>query len=156
MRLFIMRHGPAEESAPSGRDFDRSLSAPGRKRATAAAEELRRRGEHPERIISSPLVRAVQTARLVASVFGVAQTDVREELAPAEDAFELVQELLAGPAESVLLVSHAPDVSLLAERLLAKSGKRVGAFSPATIAALELAGGKATSLFTLDAAALAP
>ena len=156
MRLFIMRHGPAEEDAPSGRDFDRQLSAAGRKRTTAAAQELRRRGERPDRIISSPLVRAVQTARLVASAFGIASTDVRAELAPNEDALDLVQELLVGPAESVLLVSHAPDVSLLAERLLAKSGRRVGAFSPATIAAIELSAGQATSLFTLDAAALAP
>ncbi|HEX7668878.1 MAG TPA: phosphohistidine phosphatase SixA [Polyangiaceae bacterium] len=156
MRLFIMRHGPAEEESSSGRDFDRQLSASGRRRTTAAAGELRRRGEEPELILSSPLVRAVQTAGLVAAVFGGARTDVRDELAPSEDAFALVQELLLGPAASVLVVSHAPDVSILAERLLAESGRRVGAFSPATIAAIELAGGRATSLFTLDAAALTP
>ena len=153
MRLFIMRHGPSEESAPSGRDFDRSLSASGRKRTTAVARELLRRGEHPERIVSSPLVRAVQTAALVASVFGGTRTEVREELAPSEDAHDFVLELLWASVQSVLLVGHAPDVSLLAERLV---GRKVAAFGPATIAALEVADGEATSLFTLDAATLEP
>jgi phosphohistidine phosphatase len=153
MRLFIMRHGPSEERAPSGRDFDRSLSASGRKRTAAVARELLRRGERPERIVSSPLVRAVQTAALVASVFGGTSTEVHEELAPSEDAYDLVLELVWGSAQSVLLVGHAPDVTLLAERLV---GRKVAAFGPATIAALEVADGKATRLFTLDAAALEP
>lgn len=153
MRLFIMRHGPSEDEAPSGKDFDRSLSATGRARTAAVAGELVRRGEHPTRIVSSPLVRAVETAKVVRSAFGGTRLDVRDELAPGADPHGLVLELLDGPDESVLLVSHAPDVSLLAGRLL--GGKGV-AFNPATILALELANGCAVRRFVLNPAEIEP
>jgi phosphohistidine phosphatase len=149
MRLFIMRHGPSEGEAPSGKDFDRSLSADGRVRTAAVARELQRRGEHPTRIVSSPLVRAVETAKLVQSAFGGIRIDMRDELAPGADTYGLVLELLDGLDESVLLVSHAPDVSLLVERVL---GGRSAAFSPATIVALELADGHASRRFVLNPA----
>lgn len=151
MLLFIMRHGPSEADAPSGRDFDRSLSAAGRVQTAAVARELSRRGERPTRIISSPLVRAVETAKLVQSAFGETRLDVRDELAPGADAHGLVLELLEGPDESVVLVSHAPDVSLLAERLLGGKG---ATFTPATIEALELAHGSAARRFVLKPAEL--
>src|ERR1051325_10335897 len=103
MRLYIMRHGPAEDAAPSGRDFDRSLSESGRARTTAVARELERRDERPVRILSSPLRRAVQTADIVAGVLG-GSVEVRSELAPSEAAPDILSELLRGGAARVLVV----------------------------------------------------
>lgn len=133
MRLYVMRHGPAEESSRSGRDFDRELSAAGRARTEAVALELGRRRETPARIISSPLVRALQTADIVRSVLG-GSIEVRDELAPSEAAPGIVGELLRA-GSSALLVGHAPDVSLLVTELL---GRPWSGFEPAMVVALDV------------------
>ncbi len=67
MKLYVMRHGPAEDQANSGVDGDRALTTSGRARVQAVAETLTQLGEEPLFIVSSPLVRAVQTAEIVAS-----------------------------------------------------------------------------------------
>ena len=132
MRLYVMRHGPAEDSSPSGRDFDRSLSAHGRTRTKLVARELEKLGERPARIISSPLRRAVQTADIVAGVLG-GTVEFSEQLAPSEAAPDIVREL-AGSAASVLVVGHAPDVSILVVELI---GKTIG-FEPAMVVAVDI------------------
>src|SRR4051794_4438844 len=65
MHLYVMRHGPAVDRMPSGRDFDRTLSEPGRRTVEAVAKELARRIALPVRIFTSPLVRTQQTAEIV-------------------------------------------------------------------------------------------
>jgi phosphohistidine phosphatase len=135
MRLYIMRHGPAEESSPSGRDYDRPLSEAGRARTSAVAHELERRGERPQRIFSSPLVRARQTAEIVARVLGVA-VDIRDELAPSEAAPDIMQEFTEAALERVLLVGHAPDVSILVADLIGARGHAPG-FEPAMVVAID-------------------
>jgi phosphohistidine phosphatase SixA len=94
----------------------------------------------------------METAELVAAEFGNVDIDVREALAPSEDAYDLVLELLSGAIESVLLVSHAPDVSLLSERLLRI--KVASSFGPATVVALDVMAGNATLRFSIDPATL--
>src|SRR6185436_9376094 len=108
MRLYVMRHGPAEGSSPSGRDFDRALSENGRAETARVARELERRGERIDRILSSPLVRAVQTAEIVRSALG-GKLEIRDELAPSESAPDIVRDLPTEGAERVLIVGHAPD-----------------------------------------------
>ena len=71
MKIYIMRHGPAEDQAPTGRDFDRKLTSSGRARTELAAHELGR-WERPKRVISSPLVRTIETAEIVVSVLSLA------------------------------------------------------------------------------------
>jgi phosphohistidine phosphatase len=125
MRLYIMRHGPAEDRAASGRDFDRALTPSGRERVHAVAKALRDADEAPVRIVSSPLVRALQTAEIVAAVAkidahgGVVET--RRELAPGGDGPALVRELGSTGAKRVLLVGHEPDLTDLAERVAGRA-----------------------------------
>lgn len=68
-----MRHGPAEDHAASGRDFDRALTASGRERVRDVARALVEGGEAPLVILTSPLVRALQTAEIVAGVVQLAE-----------------------------------------------------------------------------------
>ena len=68
MKLYVMRHGPAADDSPSGRDADRALTPAGRERVTLVAKALTEGGEEPFAILSSPLVRAVETAEIVAEV----------------------------------------------------------------------------------------
>lgn len=130
-----MRHGPAEGSAPSGRDFDRALSEAGRHITSSVARELLRRGEIPGRIFSSPLLRAVQTGEIVAAALG-GSVEVLETLAPTEAAPDLAGALHSGSAERVLVVGHAPDVSFLVSSLV---GRPPGGFEPAMVVAVDVA-----------------
>jgi len=151
MRLYVMRHGPAESSSPSGRDFDRALSDVGRKETVRVARELERRGERPERILSSPLVRAVQTSEIVRSVAGGA-LEIRGELAPSEAAPNILMELTQGSDKRVMLVGHAPDVSILVMDLL---GHGRHGFEPAMVVAMDIsAPGSAAECFVIRPSAL--
>ena len=118
MKIYIMRHGPAEDQAPTGRDFDRKLTSSGRARTELAAHE-RGRWERPKRVISSPLVRTIETAEIVVSILSLAfDLETREELAPGGDSFRLLGELAAQGAKRVIVIGHEPDVSSLTAQLL--------------------------------------
>lgn len=122
MKLYIMRHGPAEDDAASGRDFDRALTASGRDRVMSVARALVEGDEAPLSIVSSPLVRALQTAEIVAAVTKLADrgglVETRREIAPGGDAVRLVDELRAAKRRRVMLVGHEPDLSGLVFRLV--------------------------------------
>lgn len=113
-----MRHGPAEDEAPTGRDFDRKLTASGRARTELVARELGVRGEQPRRMVSSPLRRTIETAEVVVATLGLElEIEVRDELAPGGNSSGLVRELARAGAKRVMLIGHEPDVSLLTAHL---------------------------------------
>jgi phosphohistidine phosphatase len=114
-----MRHGPAEDVAPSGRDVDRRLTPAGRDRTRLVALELAREGEEPKRILTSPLARAVETAAVVTEALGTGlQAEVTDALAPGGAALDLVFELSRAGAKRVMLIGHEPDLSALVSTLL--------------------------------------
>jgi phosphohistidine phosphatase len=122
MKLYVMRHGPAEDAAATGRDADRVLTPAGRDRVRSVAHALADADEAPAFILSSPLVRALQTAEIVAATTKLADRDgtveLRRELAPGENAVELVRLLFAQKKKRVMLVGHEPDLSALVTALV--------------------------------------
>ena len=132
MKLYVMRHGPAEDSSPTGRDGDRALTTEGRDRTRAVARALVAEGEAPLTIISSPLVRALQTAEIVAAVSDVEKrvreakdaggapgaVEIRREMSPGGDALGLVLELARAGRKRAMVVGHEPDLSMLVARLV--------------------------------------
>jgi phosphohistidine phosphatase len=149
MHLYVMRHGPSEGDSPTGRDFDRRLTPSGAATVEAMAKELASRGEAVSQVISSPLVRAVQTAEIVRRVLGVeSDIEIREELAPSEGSLDLVYELSKSEV-SALIVSHAPDVSDLVAML---TERRAGSFSAGMIVAVDVSGRIASVRFVIDPA----
>lgn len=119
MKLYLMRHGPAEDHAASGRDADRVLTPSGRERVRDVARALSQADEAPLAIISSPLVRALQTAEIVAATTKLATAvETRREIAPGGDAMTLIRELLAEKRKRAMLVGHEPDLSDLVTRLV--------------------------------------
>ncbi len=118
-----MRHAAADDAAASLHDFDRTLTTKGRKRAHDVAKALLAAKEVPDLIISSPLVRALQTAEIVASVVAPPEpVGVRQELTPEGRAQALVLELCTAGIKSVMLVGHEPGVSSLMHDLVGESG----------------------------------
>lgn len=115
MRLYLLRHGIAEDLATS--DFDRELSKRGRRRVAASAKVMQRLGLAPRRIFTSPRLRARQTADIVAEALGR-----RATLAEAVDfgfgigdIRRLTRNMSAD--DEVMFVGHNPDMSLLASEI---------------------------------------
>ena len=119
-----MRHGPAEDYAASGLDSDRVLSPDGRLRVRSVARALVAKDEAPLYIVSSPLVRALQTAEIVAAVTQLEERagllEARRELAPGGSSLELIDELRRAKKRRVMLVGHEPDLSSLVVKLVRK------------------------------------
>jgi len=117
MRVTLIRHGEAGDDA--ARDELRSLTLRGRAAVARVARTLRLRGDFTS-IVSSPLVRAVQTAEILAAGVGYAGRLVVSAAlvpeAPVARAVELVQTLLG--ESSIALVAHEPILSTLAAELL--------------------------------------
>jgi phosphohistidine phosphatase len=139
MKLYVMRHGPAEDHAESGVDADRPLSASGRQRVCAVGKLLVQEQEDPLAIVTSPLVRAVQTAEIVALVTALGEkggtVDVRRDIAPGGDGARLVHHLLAAGSKRVMLVGHEPDLSGLVSGLLGSFGR---AFEKAMVVGIHM------------------
>lgn len=112
IHLYLVCHGAADErtSTPDG---VQALTAKGRKRFHKAARALSRHGEKLDAILTSPLVRAVQTAEILASEVRHGEVAVLGELAPgqATDALLRTVSKRVGKNGSVALVGHAPQLS---------------------------------------------
>jgi phosphohistidine phosphatase len=117
VKLYIMRHGPAEDQASSGRDEDRALTVAGRDRVRSVARVLVAEDEAPLSVVSSPLVRALQTAEIVAASTKLSDrggsVETRRDLEPGADSVSFVRSLLRDERKRVLLVGHEPDCSTL-------------------------------------------
>lgn len=122
MQLYLLRHGDAIES-PALPDPDRPLSDLGIRQAESAARLLVALSITPEIILSSPLLRARQTAERVRSMIQSGIVRVSEYLSPGSDPGGIIKELDQQTCESALLVSHQPFLGNLAARLLGVSAE---------------------------------
>lgn len=143
MRLYVMRHGPADDHSPTGRDFDRALTPPGRDIVAKVALALQGAlGGGPLRVLSSPLRRARETAEVVASVLASIplRVEIHDDLAAdAELPLGLVGAMREAGSDA-LLVGHQPIVEELVRVLIHPSRPSFpGGFRTATIVVLDAA-----------------
>jgi phosphohistidine phosphatase len=118
MKIFIVRHAIAEDSARGG-DSERALTEEGKKKMKEAAEGFARLELEIETIYSSPLVRAVQTAEIVAKAIGYKQApEIMEALSPAYSPKDLAKEVRSLKKRNVMLAGHEPNCSEFADYLL--------------------------------------
>jgi len=152
MKIYVMRHGSAEDFAASGHDADRALTAVGRERVRHVAKLLGAHDEAPKLIVSSPLVRALQTAEIVAAELGLEYVDTSRALAPGGQAPALVAALLREAKKRVMLVGHEPDLSALVSEL---TGQTFTGMQKAMVVGLMLRAGEAArQRFILDPKAM--
>ena len=120
MEIYLLRHAIAEENSPSGRDHDRRLTDEGRDKLRRVLERAAAAGVEPSLILSSPLVRAVQTAEMAAHELGYSGKIVRVDcLAPDGSPSDIWKELRGRRDESaVLLAGHEPLFSATTAYLL--------------------------------------
>jgi phosphohistidine phosphatase len=120
MKLYFLRHGEAgEPSEWAGDDALRPLTDEGRKRMTREARTLERLDLGVDRVISSPLVRALQTAEIVASALRRRDRLVEDSrLGPGFGPDRLAEMLKENKASrDLLLVGHEPSMSATIGRL---------------------------------------
>jgi len=121
MELLLIRHGEAVEAAPGLGDTGRWLTAKGRRQTRKVASWLAKKSaRRPVTLWTSPLVRAVQTAEIVAERVGLEDDVVAiRELSQGADPAELLRLVTGyrGPAP-LGLVGHEPGLSALARLLL--------------------------------------
>jgi phosphohistidine phosphatase len=103
--IWLLRHGDAQDGSP---DAERPLSNKGREQSRAAGAALAALGVEIDACLTSPKVRAADTARLACAELG----DVEPQLEPklAGGPFD-AEALAAGLGDDVLLVGHDPDFS---------------------------------------------
>jgi phosphohistidine phosphatase len=120
MRIHLLRHGTAEDAPPSGSDAERKLTEAGRDEIRRAVECARKASFAPSLILSSPYVRAVQTAEIAAGVLGYQGTIVRTDaLMPSGSPARVWDEIRGGQDETeILLAGHEPLMSQLAAYFL--------------------------------------
>jgi phosphohistidine phosphatase len=117
--LYLLRHAHAGDPERwAGDDAERPLSEKGRRQAERVGRMLAGADDAPDLVITSPLVRARQTADIVAGELGVPVAVDRRLVGPLFT--EEVEDILgaAGASERPCLVGHDPDFSSLLGELL--------------------------------------
>jgi phosphohistidine phosphatase len=124
MRLYLIRHGIAQPLGLKNNftDEGRTLTSQGRDRMRDAAKGLRRLGVRLDLLVTSPLARADETARIIAEVLELDEQTIEssENLAPGSSVDELFAELKQKRrTEALALVGHQPDLGSLAGKIIA-------------------------------------
>ena len=125
MEILLIRHGHAVDEAPGLGDAGRWLSAKGRKLTRKVGRWLAKSDKRrPEAIWTSPLVRAVQTAEIIAAEAGYkGELRACAQLGTGHDPGDLLEllrhETCPGP---IALIGHEPSLSRIATTLLGDIG----------------------------------
>ncbi|MEP6812880.1 MAG: histidine phosphatase family protein [Actinomycetota bacterium] len=101
MRVLIVRHA---EAGPGSPDDLRTLTTAGREQARGLGRRLRDEGFEPDAVLSSPLLRARETAAALA----LGEPEADERLAPGATPDD-IREAVLDRGETVIVVGHQPD-----------------------------------------------
>ena len=144
MILYIVRHGISvdrmDPKCPP--EAERPLTARGVQKTRSAALGLRTLSVKPDVLITSPYVRAAQTAEIMAEALGYPPEKIRvsEALKPNENPSTILNEIFRLRAKEVMLCGHAPHVDHLISQLAGARGTFT-AMKKAGMACFEQAGG---------------
>ncbi len=126
MDLYVIRHAIAVDEATSEYELDseRPLTDKGRRKMRQIAKGLRNLGVEFDLILSSPYVRARETAEILADVFKVKKIVFSNNLIPMADPRLLIAEINeTHTVDSIALVGHEPHLSDLVGLLIAENAK---------------------------------
>lgn len=118
--LFLVRHAKSSRDDPSLPDRERPLDERGLRDAPAMGKRLAERKIKPDLLVSSPAVRALTTAHLIADELGYARDDIAIDdrlYASSADGLLAVVRVLDNKLGSVMLFGHNPEFTDLAQRL---------------------------------------
>jgi phosphohistidine phosphatase len=142
MDCILLRHGIAvERDEWTGADGNRPLTVRGKQRVCEVAAGLNRLKIKPTHVWSSPLIRAIETAKIVHRSLQVhSAMNIVDELLPDASPNRLLSILHDMPPESCLLcVGHEPNLGMVASVLLTGKSSQAFPFKKACACLIELA-----------------
>ncbi len=152
--IWLVRHGIAADATRGMRDAERPLTKEGIERMESAARAWRKLGPTPDVIVTSPLLRARQTGKILHDAFDLDDGPlVCDALAAGGGADDLLRFIARdAPEESgVACVGHMPDLPRLLGEITG-AGAAFGAdFGKGTVAAIEFPGALRVGAGTLRA-----
>ncbi|HYF62707.1 MAG TPA: phosphohistidine phosphatase SixA [Herpetosiphonaceae bacterium] len=126
MIVYLVRHGIAEDWAANGRDRDRRLTERGRIRSAQSGRGLKRLKAKPDVILTSPFVRAAETASILAGALDRSDRIQTVEMLQSGGGSERhVRQLLDEELAEVMIVGHQPELSLMVEELAGRGTQLV-------------------------------
>jgi len=140
-KLCIIRHAHAADPTATTTDFDRPLTLKGKSEAKAVGHFLCKEGYIPSSIISSCALRALSTAKIIASECDYAEHAIVTDPSLYHADIDTILSLIAGVADThhrLYIVGHNPVLSELVNYLI-PAIHRSHALSPCCVAQLELA-----------------
>lgn len=132
MQLLILRHGHADVGSP---DQSRQLSVYGREQVRKQALWHHRDISATQVVLSSPYVRAAQTAEIITQATAATSIQWSDDLVPNGSLRQVEALLQQYQASNVLLVSHLPLVGLLIDYL---TGETATSMDTASLASLSM------------------
>lgn len=127
MQIYLLRHGIAEDPRPGQADADRALTAEGVKRLREILKRARTASVAPTVVVTSPYLRARQTAELAADILDyagkLAPSSKLTPMASPADTWSEVRTFRREP--SLLLVGHEPHMSSFTAFLLGTPELRI-------------------------------
>jgi phosphohistidine phosphatase len=122
-RLTLVRHAKTEPATSGQEDWDRALEPRGQQDAPEMARRLKGLLGKPDRVVTSPAVRAITTANVMARVLGIAAAKVIQDerlyLASPKVMLDVVRES-AGDAIHLMIVGHNPGITEFGDKLSAE------------------------------------
>jgi phosphohistidine phosphatase len=140
MLVYILRHAIAVERGTAGYpNDDRPLTEDGKEKMAKAAKGSAELVDDVDVILTSPLIRAHDTARIVARALGVEQKlEVCKDLMPGSSIKDLLSYLSKFKGlHSIMVVGHQPDLGYLASALLG-SDESIVEFKKGALSAIEV------------------
>lgn len=128
-KLILIRHAKTESPSLVNLDFERKLKKRGWSDAKLIAEYLLDKGYVPDKILTSPAVRAYQTSTMFCEVYKYKEQDMATLpiLYDGDTTQAMVDAIasVAADSKTVMVIGHNPDMAILAMRL---SGQRIEKF----------------------------
>ena len=119
MEIWVLRHAKAEEGGPGTPDEERALTPGARETMRSVAKAIARLGPNLDAILTSPLLRARQTAEPVARALSLHDDLIESSaLSPEADPKEILREIEKRRLGRVLVVGHMPHLGSLVGYLL--------------------------------------
>lgn len=137
MNLYLIRHSISENSSAVKKDFERELTEEGKYLIKRSAKIWQSFIPKFDIILTSPLIRAIQTSEIINSVFKTAKgISVENHLAAGCRTTDLIEILTTSGLDDIAVVGHQPDLSIHILNLCGKGNLHI-ILPPATIAKIE-------------------
>jgi phosphohistidine phosphatase len=141
MEIWVLRHAKAEEGGPGTPDEERALTTGAREKMRSAARAIARLEPKLDAILTSPLLRARQTAEPVARALSLQDDLIESEaLSPGADPKDILREIEKRGLGRVLVVGHMPHLGRLLGSLLTGHSNTLIEIKKGALARIEFEG----------------